>query len=449
MASKTNIINNPIVSSSSGKLTIGVSSLSSMDVIYYDTYGYLQSTNDRFGSYVGDDVIDPSSQLRLGSLQRLTFNNNFENDAAFIDCVITCAFKAPSVPSSTANRTLYMHVSNGVTCQMRLHYNNLLWASGETRLSTFTPIQPINVGMTYDVVWNNDQKYPFELDVFLHDINKRDTNSAASYVDAGVNWSGDLKQGSLVTVTFTKKSTNATVSSFAVYDRFGSPVSFSNASTNDLVYTFTMPDGPVHVCYSSNEVNPCLDADSLILMGDRSLKKLRDIRVGDIVATYDHDKGELSTKPLLWNLPINIANEYYRCEFDDGTVLNVVANHRVYSVDKRCYTRVTDLVEQEHVACYNRVIRLVKINVMHEKIAYSNAISYYDMNIFANGVLTGCGFNNIYQFDQDMKFVKMPREYRSINEFNISKVWYDGLRISEQYAPADQINKYVNDKVIS
>ena len=97
-----------------------------------------------------------------------------------------------------------MHVSNGVTCQMRLHYNNLLWASGETRLSTFTPIQPINVGMTYDVVWNNDQKYPFELDVFLHDINKRDTNSAASYVDAGVNWSGDLKQGSLVTVTYQK-----------------------------------------------------------------------------------------------------------------------------------------------------------------------------------------------------------------------------------------------------
>lgn len=346
------------------------------------------------------------------------------------------------VPSDPVDPELiYVHISNGTTF-------SVLWPQSATYSEDvvdsyyFTPIQDDNVGDVYDIVWSSKKDYPFEHNVFVHDINKRTNASAQSYGSVTVSPQTNVKEGQIVTCTFTPNNDSSVCSSFRVFDRFGNEITAINPSSNN--YTFAMPDGPAHVCFATNENAPCLRADSEILMADYSTKKLRDLKVGDEVVTFDHDNGMLSTKPILWVLPVNKTKGYYHCEFDDGTTLDVVKNHRVYSIDKRSYTRVTNLDEQERVLCFDRVVKLVKIAFIDDYIEFSNALSVYDMNIFANGILTGCGFNNIYEFDDNHKFIKVDRPSRPLSEFKIPKKWYDAMRISEQYASVEDINVYIN-----
>lgn len=61
------------------------------------------------------------------------------------------------------------------------------------------------------------------------------------------------------------------------------------------------------------------------------------------------------------------------------------------------------------------------------------------MNLFANGILTSCRYNNIYPI-QEMKFLKMiPR----VIEPYCDPTYFYGLRLGEQTIPINEILQYV------
>jgi hypothetical protein len=81
-----------------------------------------------------------------------------------------------------------------------------------------------------------------------------------------------------------------------------------------------------------------------------------------------------------------------------------------------------------------------------EEVEYYNIITDKHMNLFANGILTSCRYNNIYPV-VDMKFVKDDRILRTREEFNnISDKYFEGLRLAEQTININDIEAYVEER---
>lgn len=127
--------------------------------------------------------------------------------------------------------------------------------------------------------------------------------------------------------------------------------------------------------------------------------------------------------------------------FESGMSVKSINNHRFLCRDTGRYERTTDLLNKD-VMHEDGIERVRKIEKLKGPIEYRNAITYRHMNVVANGFLTSCGFNNLYPI-KDMKFVKEKRKVRERSEFNLPERWYCGMRLSEQYSPAEDIVSYI------
>ena len=80
----------------------------------------------------------------------------------------------------------------------------------------------------------------------------------------------------------------------------------------------------------------------------------------------------------------------------------------------------------------NGLVKLVSKEKVSQMVEFYNLISYYHMNAFANGILTSCRFNNLYNIE-NMKFVKEEREKVSREEYgDIPDEYFYGLRLDMQ-----------------
>ena len=69
------------------------------------------------------------------------------------------------------------------------------------------------------------------------------------------------------------------------------------------------------------------------------------------------------------------------------------------------------------------------------------------INCYAEGILTADRFGNLYPIDENMKYVKEGREFRpyspEFEEANITRYWYDNLRLGECSYTIDEIKDYI------
>jgi len=80
---------------------------------------------------------------------------------------------------------------------------------------------------------------------------------------------------------------------------------------------------------------------------------------------------------------------------------------------------------------------------VNEQVRYYNVITSHHMNLFANGILTSCRYNNIYPI-VDMKFVKEERKATPQEAYEVDSRYYEGLRLAEQTIPAADTIAYIN-----
>jgi hypothetical protein len=93
---------------------------------------------------------------------------------------------------------------------------------------------------------------------------------------------------------------------------------------------------------------------------------------------------------------------------------------------------------------HGQEIILTNKQVIPDTIEYYNVITDYHMNLFSDGVLTSCRFNNIYPIT-DMKFVKDTRTLRDRTQFaNVEDRFFHGLRLAEQTTDVETVEWYVN-----
>lgn len=124
----------------------------------------------------------------------------------------------------------------------------------------------------------------------------------------------------------------------------------------------------------------CLHADSLVSMADGSLKKIRDIKAGDCVISYDAEKKEITSSQVVWAGKTKREAELVKYE------------NLICTPDHLIYNPIDDIYKAaRHTTSVMKIDGTIRDNVRFESI--SDVSDVYDVtldnihNFFADGIL--------------------------------------------------------------
>ena len=190
----------------------------------------------------------------------------------------------------------------------------------------------------------------------------------------------------------------------------------------------------------------CLVEGTLIAMADGRLKKIEGINYSDQLLVWNFDDGHFDAAQPLWIKKSEVAYQYNLLEFSDGSTLKTINQHRIFNKEMSMFTH--PMTEDTPIGTTTFNIRgeevtLVSKRVVHEQVNYYNIITCRHINLFANGILTSCRYNNIYPI-VDMKFVKDNRTFVPQEQYGVEDKYYEGLRLAEQTILVADTIAYVN-----
>lgn len=197
----------------------------------------------------------------------------------------------------------------------------------------------------------------------------------------------------------------------------------------------------------------CLAAGTHISLEDGKTKLIEDIEYFDMLKVWNFDDGVFDKAKPLWIKVKETANRYNLLTFSDGSTLKTINQHRIFNKDlgKFTHTMSEDTpIGTRTFSLDGDLVFLRSRKIINEPIAYYNIISVFHMNIFANGILTSCRYNNIYPI-HDMKFVKdLNRKKLTISDYpaGISIRYFSGMRLSEQEIDPHDTIAYI-DRLVS
>jgi hypothetical protein len=179
---------------------------------------------------------------------------------------------------------------------------------------------------------------------------------------------------------------------------------------------------------------PCLVAGTLMTLADGTHKKIEDITYDDVLSVWNFDLGEMSEARPLWVKRKQTAGDYTLVKFSDGTELRTVGHH-IFNKQVGEFTKIiTDDTPVGTITVneQGQEIAIVSKELVRETVDYYNIWTQYHLNAYANGLLTGNKYCNIYPV-VDMKYVKDDRTLRSVEEFaDIDEKYIAGMRLQEQ-----------------
>ena len=195
---------------------------------------------------------------------------------------------------------------------------------------------------------------------------------------------------------------------------------------------------------------PCFVEGTQISLADGSTKSVEDINYDDMLRVWNFDLGEYSEALPLWIKQPQTASGYYKISFSNGTELKVIGespkSHRIFNKESGMFTYASTEdtpIETTTFADSENDVYVVSKEYVNESVRYYNIFSQYHMNVFADGILTSTGFNNLYPIE-DMKFIKDDRTLRSMKELEgIDTRWIDGLRLRENTTPLEGIKNQI------
>ena len=179
---------------------------------------------------------------------------------------------------------------------------------------------------------------------------------------------------------------------------------------------------------------PCLVAGTLMSLSNGTQKKIEDITYDDVLIVWNFDLGELSEARPLWVKRKQTAGQYTLVKFSDGTELKTVGHH-IFNKQAGEFTKI--ILDDTPVGTITvneqgQEITIVSKELVKDTVDYYNIWTRYHLNAYANGVLTGNRYCNIYPV-VDMKYVKDNRALRSVEEFaGIDSKYISGMRLQEQ-----------------
>ena len=194
-------------------------------------------------------------------------------------------------------------------------------------------------------------------------------------------------------------------------------------------------------------ISICLAKGTLITLLNGEKKAIENIDYADRIVVWDFDLGVFSEAKALWIKKAETANQYNLLNFSDGTSLKTINQHRIFNKEKGMFTYPMTDATPVGSTTFNdsgAEVTLISKTIMVEEVIYYNVITNIHINLFANGILTSCRYNNIYPITH-MKFVKENRPIVPKSKYPASiGAYYEGLRLAEQTLPIEETLIYVD-----
>jgi len=178
----------------------------------------------------------------------------------------------------------------------------------------------------------------------------------------------------------------------------------------------------------------CLAAGTRITMADGSLKKVEDIKEGDLVRTFDHEAGKLSSAPICLAWKGDHKESPLCLTFASGKTLSIIGTHDLILENTRKYVRVNE----ENVASYvGKRFYNVEQGDWDALVSYKKGepVDFYcpytkgHINCIAEGMLTLPDdvdyLVNIYELDTNLKADadQLAADIAKYGLFDVTKVW--------------------------
>ena len=194
-----------------------------------------------------------------------------------------------------------------------------------------------------------------------------------------------------VTVTFFMKGENGTLNS----------VTFANTANTTWDGTY--------------QGSACVAAGTVITMYNGEQKKIEDLEIGDVIRTFDHEKGEVSSSPVCFIWESKNAANAFTLTFEDDVEVTVIEEHGFYDQEEQKYVFINLQNAEEYIGDHfynadtNSWLALKNCEALNESIDAYAIITSGDLNHMSNGMLSMCDgtvkvLANIFEYDNQMKF---------------------------------------------
>lgn len=159
----------------------------------------------------------------------------------------------------------------------------------------------------------------------------------------------------------------------------------------------------------------CIAAGTMITMGNGEQKLVEEVEVGDVIRTFDHNKGEVSSAPVAYVWESKNAANGFTLTFEDDTKVTVIEEHGFYDQEEKKYAFINAQNAKDYIGhnFYNadngEWLKLVNYEILDDRIDAYAIISYQQLNHLSNGMLSMCDgtvklLANIFAYDDQMKF---------------------------------------------
>lgn len=194
----------------------------------------------------------------------------------------------------------------------------------------------------------------------------------------------------------------------------------------------------------------CLVEGTKVRLADGTYKNIEDIKYDDLIIAFSYDIGEIVYEYPIWIERKGTIDHYQKTTFSDGTILETVGTHGVYSKDANRYVSVLDR-DNFHVGTnvvkINKnneieIVKVKKIEQINKEVNYYHVSSTRYHNIIANDLLTTDAImiiSNMFPFDDDLTWNEERANFLSKNDLFYFKDWmhlfpphiFKGFRMAE------------------
>ena len=255
-------------------------------------------------------------------------------------------------------------------------------------------------------------------------------------------------------------------------------VSTSNGNlTSGTGYTYTQSSGAVTIYGSyvtenltvtgtaTQSGNICLVEGTKIKLYDGSYKNIEDINYDDLLSVWSYDTGSITYEYPVWIERWNETTSYQKTTFSDGTILNTVGLHQVFSLDENKFVNIID--NNGYIKVGTRVakevngkivpVKVTKVETINKKVKYYFVGSAIYYNVISEDIITtadqvyeGMTLSNMYPFDNNIKWKPIRKEIISQKDALFE---YDNFRMIPYYlfygVRAPEVRLFVNSGLVN
>lgn len=211
-------------------------------------------------------------------------------------------------------------------------------------------------------------------------------------------------------------------------------------TVDSVTITFNMQDGALsNIQFNDTssstwngfyQQSACIAAGTLITMGNGEQKAVENLEIGDVIRTFDHKSGEVSSSHVCYIMESKNAVNAFTLTFEDGTSICIIEEHGFYDREEHKYAFINPRNAKDYIGhhFYNadngKWLELKSCDMQSGSVDAYAIVTSVHLNHTSNGMLSMCDgtieiLANLFEYDDQMKFDE-DKKNRDIEEYGLT-----------------------------